>query len=806
MRESRSLTPLSRAAELWPNKRGESEARRSSVAPDSDPPPSSRSMRESRVPSSALRAPPPPESRPGSEARRSSVAPDREPAPSREIDGVLAAFLHNGPVPEMAVSDLDALPPMDVDSAHEPMSDDEIAGFMEPRLDAAAAESESPGEQAFDSTPPPSMSSEMPDSEREEVIPKELLAQFTHNLVQSANKSGYYDASHPAYHSAATDLHEMLVELIDTRPQITFMVHHMDPVEIYIDGFSSGRISLGKVMPAGQYEMFAARFAEYFARHDLVLIAFRRGITFEEFREFVSILAHPIVAGVRSDVAGELAAKKIVHMAALISDDMRRDQDLPWQLRIALARFRRDLRAIPFYENRDHKAIANAKRQLFQEIIHPIANAELLKKLLAHADRITVDLQEVEGFEDIDLPMWVVRALAPRPLRQLASSLCDELGDTSREAPETFRFALRECADRLVRQQNVEETEPILRKLHDKKVLAREQLPAHLQDWMRAEEIHASLLPGAHAGLSSDDPRDLRVLGRLGQLVASAGRLGDAADIAERLRKSMLDGHAEARESLEKMRTSLDLDHVAAAYEEDRQEFKARILVAYGDAGARALARAIADRGAAARMGRAYHLLDKMVGLAGPALVGALRRLDIDPKAVRLLLALAAKHPCDGTADAASHYLHHEDGMVRQAALSALAASHGENLSEVLNEAVEDPEPGVSTAALLALSALPGEAEKASVRALSILTQGRDSLPAESFVAAIEVLARNPGVGVAQPDAIAALRKLLALGAPVRPGADEVTYGPKAPSVTAAARVALRRIEAPAGTLRPPRG
>ena len=192
---------------------------------------------------------------------------------------------------------------------------------------------------------------------------KDQLSEFTRELVQSVNKAAYYGADHPAHHEVGEPLYKMLVHFLADNPQVAYLLNRTTPPEIFVDGLGAGRLRMSDIMPAGVYSLFVPRFVEYFDRHSLVLLAFRNGVTLKEFIGLVSVLSRPVTPGHEFDIGQALLDDQVFNVSVLLSNDVAsRDFDLPWQIRMCLARLRRDLQALGA-ETTVHRA-ARARRAL----------------------------------------------------------------------------------------------------------------------------------------------------------------------------------------------------------------------------------------------------------------------------------------------------------------------------------------------------------------------------------------------------------------------------------------------------------
>lgn len=573
---------------------------------------------------------------------------------------------------------------------------------------------------------------------------KELLAEFTRELVQSVNKTAYYGADHPAHHEVGEPLYRMLIEFLADSPQVAYLLNRTTPPEIFVDGLGAGRLRMSDIMPAGVYSLFVPRFVEYFDRHNLVLLAFRAGVTLEEFIGLISVLSRPATPGHEFDLGKALLQDQVFNISVLLSNDVAaRDVDLPWQIRMCLARLRRDLRLMPMFRNLGHAALVKAKQQIFQDIVRPINNPELLKQLVLNASRIRQDISSVEGLEDLDITPLIVASLAPRPVIDLTRKLCEALAAGGEEADvPVLKEAIGLCANRLS-GEHMPDAEPVLRLLYEHQILTLEELPPELQEWMLAEALHVERSAGRFPDTAFDDPRAVAVLGKLGRLDFVNGRFEEAAGVAERLNRAALAGRGGASTALNKMVRPKEIEECIARYVVEKNDGLAHLLAAIGDQGAMAVACHLALSGVNAQMDRVYHLLDRMNSPG--AIVSALRVPNLEVPALRLLLTLGARHPDPALEDVAATHVEHADPGVRLAAITAMQAVDSAQALTLMTRALEDPDPAILTMALAALPAKHHRPDLARARALLLVVDHEKSN--ELRITGVRVLAAHRGRG-----------------------------------------------------------
>ncbi len=621
---------------------------------------------------------------------------------------------------------------------------------------------------AVPAAPPPELHGERP-SRKTIVQERELLGDLTRQLVQTMNRTSYYEVGHPAYYAERDELFARLEAVLADQPQVGYLLQRGDPPEILVDGLTQGRVRMSEVLLSGVYELFVPRFVEYFDRHEIVLLAFRAGITAEELGRFTAILSRPVAGKHRFDISAELVSAEVFNVSVLIRDEVaHQDTDLPWQVRVCLARLRRDLRAVPMFRDLGHEALRRAKRQIFADTVRPLQNAELLKQLVRFASRIEKDIERVEGLEDLRITPAIIDVLAPRPMIDLARLLCEESARSGADvdpagaaASEARSAAIDLCARRLAKE-DPPEAEAVLRLLVKHRILTVEDLPIGLQEWLGAEAIYLSNEAGPLDPTPIESAGDVRVLAKVGRLALKHDRIDRVAEVAARLDRAARADAPGAATAIGSLLARKEVDDLAARFETGSArdaEASSKLFAALGTRGATALADRIVSAGVNAHLGRAYHLLERLP--EGPTAVAeALGAPGIEPAALRLLLAIAAARPTGESAAAARPYADHAEAGVRVAALIAVIAGDAAGSAALVVRALDDGDSAVVEVALSALADRLGRPEPARARALAILRDATAETAVGHLEAALGLIGRFPGAGADREAAVAVVRGL----------------------------------------------
>src|SRR5437016_1203237 len=68
----------------------------------------------------------------------------------------------------------------------------------------------------------------------EEMVAREAVADFTRSLVQTMNRTTYYESGHPAHYAVRDELYVKLMNLLVAQPQIGYLLMRGTPPEVYV--------------------------------------------------------------------------------------------------------------------------------------------------------------------------------------------------------------------------------------------------------------------------------------------------------------------------------------------------------------------------------------------------------------------------------------------------------------------------------------------------------------------------------------------------------------------------------------------
>jgi hypothetical protein len=321
------------------------------------------------------------------------------------------------------------------------------------------------------------------------------LANFTLALIQAMLRTGYYAADHPEAKKSMHGLYAQFAELVDGRSGLTYsLLEKQEETQITVDGYTSVATPLHEVMISGMADMFTPKFLDFFSRWKLLSFSIRPDTTQEEFDTFIELMSQ-VPSGGPIQAANErltqaLIDHDIINISAVFRHEMvGRERRLPWRVRMALTRLRRDLRVLPLYKKATKEQMRRIKLMIIDDTIRPIRTPVLLKDFLTNYDLIAADVAELE---ESQVEREIVANLGEEMLVGTAHQIIEELkklgaedtiASTGEEASVVIGRCvgvLRDVADQLCAIGSVLDHD-FLEALVKQKVLPPEQLPVEVR-------------------------------------------------------------------------------------------------------------------------------------------------------------------------------------------------------------------------------------------------------------------------------------------------------------------------------------
>jgi len=328
------------------------------------------------------------------------------------------------------------------------------------------------------------------DDERKQI--QEKLAQFILSLIQAFLRTGYYTPDHPESKKAKAGLYEDFRTLFIQKDELTFLVRD-DPggKNILIEGVLPETQYLNRLMLRGMAEMYIPKFANFLERKDLISLTLKDEMTRTEFTHFVDVMSEPTFVDTRETrdkqrFSQTLKERGIFHISYIFNEELlAAKRNIPWRAQIALSRLKKDLSIIPLYLDLDADGLKKIRREIVQDVMRPIKNADTVFYVL-----INTDLSQTKELKESEIDAEIIESLPDELLLKTAQTLLKEVheyGET--EAAERKRLGLVKRVAAVLNHRETEGREDILEAYFRRKLIPFEQLPAVTRQKIKLEHL-----------------------------------------------------------------------------------------------------------------------------------------------------------------------------------------------------------------------------------------------------------------------------------------------------------------------------
>ena len=355
---------------------------------------------------------------------------------------------------------------------------------------------------------------------------KVRLTEFLLALIQAFLRTGYYTPDHPESQKAKVGLYENFQSLFSQRDELTFLVREeLEGKNILIEGVLPEVQDLNGLMIAGMAEMYVPRFAKFLEQKDLISLTLKNAMTQEEFTSFVDVMSEPAFVdtkeiGTKEKFSQTLQERNIFNISYIYNEELVTARNIPWRSQIALTRLKKDFSLVPFFTDLDLEGLKKVRKQIIQDLIRPLRNAEAIYHILMNSD-----LAVTEEFKEAEIDEEVVEALADDLLMQVSQTLLKET--TRQEETELAQGKTVTLAKQFASALNLGEVkgrESVLQEYVKHKLISAEQLPKSMQQRIRLEQLTKKFLQDSNSFLSQfdkiqDEAKYLRVARALLELI-----------------------------------------------------------------------------------------------------------------------------------------------------------------------------------------------------------------------------------------------------------------------------------------------
>ncbi len=569
---------------------------------------------------------------------------------------------------------------------------------------------------------------------------KGLLAQFTLNFLKGLMMCGIYPPDHPAIEGVAEEPYVLLKRLAPDSNEITFMAASAAAGdEIMVEGVLSEGIPFTTLMSSSMGEIFARKFIAYFERNQLVSFSVKTRIGKEEFRKLVSVFAE---RRVREEEGGGapiipfsdlLIERGILHVTAMARSEMvGGERPLPWRVKMAISRLRKDLRVVPLYSEATAQELAQAKTMLVQDITRPLRRPQFLKELLANSDLITTGLEELK---DVDIEREIIWCQHPGMLVNVCWDIVSDLeraswgeirqrvGQVDRRLDSIYRNLLKVIALRL-REIQPETIGDLLSHLFAKKILSFKELPAMLQEQLVTEKWTNQFLANSEAAIerfsSLMEEKTYKDYSNTFQVVfpelVRRGHVEGAAAMAQALRSHISEpcpSFAErprfALATLARFTEPQVLDELTSKLDSNDKEVRRLVLAALTALGEKSIGRLLLVLATSDKAGVRRDIAHALEQMGEDVVVPLMERLvtrGLDWFVYRNVIMMLTNLRCVAAADDVRKFLSHPHPRVREEAARSLHLLLGEDACPLLVSALSDSDAGVARRATTSLAQL----------------------------------------------------------------------------------------------------
>jgi hypothetical protein len=358
--------------------------------------------------------------------------------------------------------------------------------------------------------------SQLTDDPHKEI--KVRLAEFLLALIQAFLRTGYYTPDHPESQKAKMGLYEDFQNLFSQRDELTFLVRE-EPggKNILIEGVLPEVQDLNGLMIAGMAEMYVPKFAKFLEQKDLISLTLKNAMAQTEFTSFVDVMSEPTFVDTKETGAKEkfsqtLQERNIFNISYIYNEELVSARNIPWRAQIALTRLKKDFSLVPFFTNLDTEGLKKVRKQIIQDLIRPLRNAEALCHILLNSD-----LAVTEEFKEAEIDAEVIEALSDNLLIQVSQTLLKQAfrpGET--EPVQGKSITLAEQFASALNLREIKGRESILQEYVKRKFISAKQLPKSMQQRFRLEQLTKKFLEDSNSFLSQfdriqDEERYLRV-------------------------------------------------------------------------------------------------------------------------------------------------------------------------------------------------------------------------------------------------------------------------------------------------------
>jgi len=365
----------------------------------------------------------------------------------------------------------------------------------------------------------------------EELEERKLLASFISNLCKCVLQTSLYTRDHPQA-KAGVDATFIAMEALEGLfGEFTFIVSSWKESGegMAIDGLFTEPIDLSQIVTGTAGEHFETKLHSFCKRNRLISFSLKNTIDSEEFHRFIAVFVEFHVDQASSVLMQEygqeatgpnftekLLKENVINVPIVSEQDMlEAKRRIPWRVRVALSRLRKDLSVIPIYAEASSMQLKTAKLRLLRDILRPLRQGSHLRDLFVNLDLIS---DAIEEFEGVDLEVDIMDALSVDRALELARQLLKEknrlenpslAGDSQLanipDIEDTITRQLRSVGIVLGHGEDLDRSADMLRELYLVGALSVDLLPKTMREQVSMERWTAAFLANSSGFLDMFD-------------------------------------------------------------------------------------------------------------------------------------------------------------------------------------------------------------------------------------------------------------------------------------------------------------
>jgi len=580
-----------------------------------------------------------------------------------------------------------------------------------------------------------SVSSGTPDRETELKV---LLAQFTLSFLKAMMMTGIYPPDHPAIEDVVSEPFSLLKRLAPGSNEVTYMAASAAiGDEIVVEGVLSEGIAFKTLMHTSMGEVFAKKFVSYFERNRLVSFSIKTRMEQDEFKKFISLFAkrrteeEEASASVSVPFGDLLLEAGIMHVAVMArAEVVGGERPLPWRVKMAISRLRKDLTIVPLYSQATDSELAEAKTMLVQDITRPLRRPQFLKDLLANSDLITSGVKELAS---VDVEREIIWCQHVGMLENISWDIVGDLeraswgaikqrfGDVERRLDEIFKEILKKIALRL-RELEPGRVKDLLNHLFKRKILKYHDLPHELRQELLVEKWTKQFLDNSEVALErfgslEDSAVYCEYITTFQQIFPELLLRGELAHcariatlIAEHLGRppgAIPERHDRARIALSRLTEPHVLEQLAALIDDPSKESRAHVLECMASLGDRCMGHLLKVLTTSANAQVRRDVARAVEAIGDDAFVPVmelLNRKGLPWYVYRNMIMLLGNLNCNLASEDISKFISHPHAKVREEVIRTLYKLKGEEAEVSIVSMARDRDPMVARRAIATLA------------------------------------------------------------------------------------------------------